>query len=547
MPSKSTKEIRESLHRGNDDLTAEGMVNSAIETLLETRALDRLADHQPSLVNELRKQSIAIIEKNKEIQQLIRTEIERRSAFNKVWRKNKNRIGNRTTVLVFLVQIYCVFLSALAASYLSAPITNVLFGSTNIIVRFEQTSLYLASFYVYLPIVSIVFFGLRSRKNLWFKESELVPNILRPSRYFFYAVILYLVGIPFFFMFLPQFGILPNGLQNAGTSILLLAIVSASIAIYYFSQRSSLLSLPNDDSKAINIMLEQERLSRVEHFQRIDRRVLEVTSRTAKDIEKQHNLHVDRWSTILPPYGSEESWTNLGEYYDTYVDTDKQHELRDTIEYGQKGSFGIAGERGAGKTAMMKELEREFSGDDAKGVLTVWISAPTSVNDRELPISILAKVASKAGAYLSGNSSWPDIPPEKLSSVQNKTRTLRQLALFSLCLAVVMGIVMLARVFLIPEQLPWASNILSEEIIASDSVALLFVSLVGTSIVALSYGRRIRSNSGRFASSWHSRTAVTSVDRPLVAASADVLEKLWYERKDSLSSNVSMSERSGNG
>ncbi len=541
MTSKLYQDLRKELSRGNDDLNTKRRVDSAMETLREKNALDRLADQQPSLVNELRKRAIVRIEKNKDIQEAIKVEIERRSVFNRAWRKNENRANNRTVVLAILVLAFCVVLSALVASSLAVPLGGLTFESTISQVGFEQTSWYIASLSSYLLIAFVAFIGLRKRMKLWSKENETIPSNLRTGQFFMYAAILYILGMPSFLMFFSVFGIQPDGLQSARTGIVFFSLSIALIATYIFWERRIVIFQSNIDSKSINTMLKQESLSRIEHLQRIDRRVLEETNVIAKELEKEHNLHVDRWSTILPKYGPEDSWTNLGEFYDTYVDTEKQQELSDTIRYGLKGSFGIAGERGAGKTAMMKKLDQEYGSNDDAGVLTVWMSAPTSVNDRELPISILAKVASRAGARLSGNSSWPEIPPDQLPRVQSMVRTLRLLAMTSFCFAAYFGILMLERFIPALEQFFQVPNVLSQEAMASGSAEVMFTVLVAGCIVALSFGRWIKLNSGRFSSFQDSRFVFTTPNKPLAAASADVLEKLWYERKDSSSSNVSMS------
>ena len=256
-----------------------------------------------------------------------------------------------------------------------------------------------------------------------------------------------------------------------------------------------------------------------------------IVENTRVALEKEHYLHeLDPYEEEIPEYASQKPFRKVGERHDEYSETQYLSDLRKHIEEMDKGSIGIAGERGYGKTSLMKALERSLESKTPTGFVAVWLSAPTAISEETFLLSVLAKLATRVGVKLSGNEFWPNDRPDKKLENEDKFRKKKKLGLLGIAIASVLSIFLLVINWEGYEQSvpPYGSF----KIELCDLV-LLYVAIFGFYFFLL-FKRRFGVNR-RF-------PFVHEMKRPLVAASADLLEELWYERKDTLSSEVSLSQ-----
>ena len=139
-------------------------------------------------------------------------------------------------------------------------------------------------------------------------------------------------------------------------------------------------------------------------------------------LEDARGVGLDDYSLSIPPI-NEESWADLSENYLSYVipradSTGVEpkplfEELRSSLATLRRGSIGVAGERGAGKTGLMQALKSElaYRPGRPRDYLDVWISTPTSISEKEFLLSVLAKLAAKLGERITGNAYFPEAPP----------------------------------------------------------------------------------------------------------------------------------------
>ena len=232
----------------------------------------------------------------------------------------------------------------------------------------------------------------------------------------------------------------------------------------------------------------------------------------------------DEFAKTVAEYAGTHPYQKMGERYDMYSETADLSHLAKLITTLETGSIGISGERGVGKTAVMRALERTVGGGERSSVVSVWISAPTAVNEKEFLLSTLAKVATCVGAAVSGNESWPDLPPEEKLKAEDGLRRWRAVSL--LCVGATAVVALGGYVV---KDLP-----LVEGVVAAGWHRLLWLG-VAVPLLGLLW-RATKTFGGRqFA-------GIPQVQRPLVGASQDLLEELWYERKEVQSSSVTLSQ-----
>ena len=283
------------------------------------------------------------------------------------------------------------------------------------------------------------------------------------------------------------------------------------------------------------------------------------------EFKTRHDLNEWPWRMRVPRYTGDNPCKYLVERHDDYSTTDVFRLAKQYIETHDRGSLGVAGERGAGKTSMMSQLRRaldphsvgqEVGSETAEEAYehnfhTVWMSAPTKVEEKEFLVSVLAKLATSVGIKLTGNKNWPNEPfdTQKMSvmsllgmKIWGVRRGFKS-AVWKICKSapVVAFIALLAystylalfALYLNLELKPSSrldSNIPYIVIVVNIAI-MVIASVVLTWKLSRSYIRRVL----RFISRSRNKT------EELIVISADLLEELWYERKDMSSSNVSLS------
>ena len=307
------------------------------------------------------------------------------------------------------------------------------------------------------------------------------------------------------------------------------------------SQKGSDEQVAKDSSQYIKFCEKQE--------QEIDLLAKAIVDARKVSLEQKFDLdEQDEWSRKIPKYSSERPWRKLGERHDEYLETKYFGEIRDYINTMDKGSIGIAGERGFGKTALIRELERSLDRDRPKDFLTVWVSSPLEVNDeKEFLLSVLAKLATRVGEKLTGNVYWPDLPPEE--ALKRDDRFRRKIVWASWVIVVAVAGVAWLSTF---EPLPNSPGIFKDGFRFQGHNALLLGVIVSIVLILGLFIRTLGPRRFERLAEHSSTSAVAprrfqnmSRGRTLVAVSADLLEELWYERKDVLSSNVSFSYLGG--
>lgn len=221
----------------------------------------------------------------------------------------------------------------------------------------------------------------------------------------------------------------------------------------------------------------------------------------------------NEWALEVPNYTTERPWRNLTEQYDDLVETSHQRDLWSYIDTLQRASIGIAGERGAGKTSLMHAIRAEIRSKprELREFLDVWISAPTAIDEKEFLLSVLAKLASTVGVRLTGNSYWPNLPPEiEVGNAAKKRRNMR--------LALGISTVAAVLVSLAVPWTDWQKVVLGFSILATGPALLLVLGWLWQFIAPTGQEQ--------------------SRDRKFLYASSTLLEELWFEHKDVTSSSV---------
>ena len=260
------------------------------------------------------------------------------------------------------------------------------------------------------------------------------------------------------------------------------------------------------------------------------------------EIKTDYNLHTYPWRMGVPNYQDVNPCRFLVERHDDYSPTKLFTKAQEYVQTHDRGSIGIAGERGSGKTSMMQELKRRLAAtsesDDELQTHTVWMSVPTRVEEKEFLVSVLAKLATSVGAKLTRNTAWPDDAPEERLNKQDARRRGARLA-------IVVGFLVVVA-FVLLRHLPTASGDLLSVAIWSmplDSLSSQApgpaefqiknaLALVGAIALGLALWPAIRAVGPRYS---HVKP---KTQRALVSASQDLLEELWYERTEGRATRV---------
>lgn len=236
------------------------------------------------------------------------------------------------------------------------------------------------------------------------------------------------------------------------------------------------------------------------------------------------------YGLIVPDYDQfvTNAWEQLSENYDSYVksssgDEPYLDELLDYVKKLSRASIGIAGERGAGKTALMYAARNELRPDTplSRDALDVWIGAPTSVTEEVFLLSALAKLAVGAGSRLTGNKFFPQpLPEAEVSEYKKVQRNMR--------LAIAAGI---------------GSAILSIFIGLSLNLQIPLTAAIGlTPPILLLAWRQLRGlvlSPSTYLSPTHSDQYLPS-DRNLLHACESLLEQLWFDQRETQGSSIKL-------
>lgn len=261
-----------------------------------------------------------------------------------------------------------------------------------------------------------------------------------------------------------------------------------------------------------------------ETSRQLDNLSLVIVQNAKRVVEKELGVQkFEPWVHTLPLYKVERPARNLVERYEYYHPNSAFESLRQYIEQHDKGSIGLAGERGIGKTSLMRGLQTWFRRKESQEYLTIWISSPTAFNEKEFLLSVLAKLATTAGARLTGNESWPRRPPA--SELQEDDRAGRWNRRFLAATTVAMAITAILYVF------SKGGSIETEESMWFRIFMLVSILVPGIWIFFKLFRAlgppRLDCPSDQV--------------RPYVAASIQLLEELWYERKEIQVTNFSLS------
>ena len=524
------------------DLTAETRINKAIETLTENGVLNRLLEYENGfLIEELEESSTKRLGDEHEFKERKDKVEQQYSDAHEQWHKNARSRQKMELVLASLIHpsIFFFSLSCLLLSIRIDPQFSLL---RNLIL--DSTLLLL--FFPLLAAASIVISIWNARRRS--KDSPLLTafSYLPPILSFVVVWVL----LPALLL-----SVYPLDIRHLFDDTLWpsLFTISLVLAVGFYttlrregnlstaSQKNSDEQVAKDSLKYIKYCKEQE--------QEIDHLAEGIVDDGRVSLELKHDLdQQDEWSMKIPKYSNERPWRKLGERHDEYLGTKYFKEIREHIDTMDKGSIGIAGERGFGKTALIRELERSLDGDGTKNFLTVWITSPLEVSDeREFLLSVLAKLATRVGKKLTGNDHWPDLPPEEALKRDNRSRRKKVWASWVFVVAVAGGVLLFTF-----EPLPLVVNIFNAQYELQWYKALLLVLMILEVFILGPFIRTLGPRRFERLAEHSSTSAVAprrfqqmDLGRPLVAASADLLEELWYERKDVLSSNVSFSYLGG--
>ena len=293
-----------------------------------------------------------------------------------------------------------------------------------------------------------------------------------------------------------------------------LALIFPIVALSEFSRRAAL-----DDRKralAATILGRQTR-----ELDQVNKQVQVLDDIIAGYVNAEWQRYVEQYEiqamiswNILPVYTVKRPARNLGERYDQYVETETFSKLRNLVEELDRASIGIAAPRGYGKTSAISALWYELNAED-KDILTLWLSAPTAIEEKEFLKSVLAKLATRAGARLSNNPYWPQRSPKDELANENSERRRNMIAL-----SIGAGIVALTVLGMAAssEWETWSTYSLPALLVPAGIWLFPWLRSIGP-----------RQFEGVDRGRW-----------PLVAAAEMLLDELWYERKEVRLSHVAI-------
>ena len=248
-------------------------------------------------------------------------------------------------------------------------------------------------------------------------------------------------------------------------------------------------------------------------------------------IRARYHLDDKPWRLTVSAYDDVHPCTYLVERHDDYKSTAVYRFIKSYIDTHDRGSIGIAGARGAGKTSLMRNLQRALAKERPRDVHTAWVSAPTQIEEREFLLSVLARLVISVGVRRTGNDYWPDPSPETRIRVRRYTR----LAVVVVLSAVFWFLASRTNLYsVVRDRLDLAlPTALNWQYTSWDLLTTLIV--VGAIWLALQWLLRRRDTTGR-----------DSTDgRILLGAGQTLLEELWYERKQTLTSGLTLFPASG--
>ena len=317
--------------------------------------------------------------------------------------------------------------------------------------------------------------------------------------------------------------------------LILISVFYAFYIMYGKYQQMMNASLINSENK---IKDEEELLSQIDSgIGEIEKKnetiSLDLVEKAIVDLLRENDMEeLNEYDTKVPKYRSQQPFRNLGEGYDIYEETENFKKLDEHVEELNRGSLGIAGIRGIGKTALMKALQKKMEdSNDTKSFVTVWLSAPTAIDEETFLLSVLAQLASRVGEKLTDNPYWPDKEPkEKLTQAhlyRNMKKCKHACFIFGgmsvLCWIVVNGL----------SSIEWIEKFWPD-IVVIVTASILAVILLVFCILRLKF---IRNSDDTRRS-----TLVNDPNHgPIIVTSKDMLEVLWYQRRHTSSSQISFS------
>lgn len=526
-PSDNKPKVR---RPGKWGLTLETLVDYAIEALEKVGRLERLFDKfkdslqdRESLIQELKSSSVEKLGKEKEF--LDKKEHLENLYYNadKKWRQNARTRSEYELMLSVLIHICFALLAYLNFGLISfLSLVNEI-GPQEILVYFVQ---------IVHAVASLATSYWRTQRRIENSPIEInLPYLYLP---------LYLSFVAIWLLFI----IYANEFLLSGNFTFIVFIALISIGIYWQLETALNESQNRSDNETEDACTEYNKLSSAE-IKAIYALALGIVDAELVKLEEKYDCHPrDEWSTKIPQYSSEQPWRKLGERHDEYLETKDFGKIKKYIDKMDKFSIGLAGERGFGKTALMRALEKEF--DQTERYLTVWISAPTAVKDeKEFLLSVLAKLATRLGKKITGNDSWPDLPWEE--SLKRERRRRRRVFLYLLPFTA--GALLLHKHY-------WATiTTFYQSVSALLEISIIVIAVILGGMLLLRFASTFRKHhlmkkAGSNAKHVFSHQNIIfdpleHRDLSLVAASADLLEQLWYVRKNMSSSNFSFSYLGG--
>ena len=495
MSSKSDAETSKDGPVHNVDLTLESRIDKAIKELAENRYLDGLRQRDEAY-EKLKKQSKEQLVQDKVGQRLY----EHRNRWHEnvvVRRRIEFRLGSFLNFFIFILAL----LIYPAISKHELAFNDYFF----IIVLVAFVISFWRAFGRYRDESFKI--SLRDRPSLLIGTLTFTWHLLLIGVYF---------GVSSLWPSLnTQLSQLFNQLSKPlyANPLIISALLSIPLVIYSYRRYEK-------SVVASQVLLEQNTEGEYKReAEKIDHDLKGIVEKIGKKLEQDYDLDKQNpWDTKVPKYSSQQPWRKLGERHDVYLETTDFVELKKYIENMDKGNIGIAGVRGYGKTALMRALNDRLDDDASNKYLTVWLSAPTAVVDeKEFLLSVLAKLATRVGAKLTKNKFWPALRPDEALEKEDRSRRQTKWAIVLL----VTGLFPIILFVIFRQQFPLELKFAMTSFFLYPVLLFLwrFIRFVGP--------RRFGLTSKK--------------DRPVVAASADLLEELWYVRTDKLSSNVSLS------
>ena len=287
------------------------------------------------------------------------------------------------------------------------------------------------------------------------------------------------------------------------------------VALYYLGYRVAHGRLKTRESQTRLALSEQHQKNEPlvkESNEEIEEWVGLAVSNAIRKIERARGVLTRAWDSRVPAYEKDRAANKLIESYDNFMDTDEFLKLSNDLDTLNRSTIGIAGERGAGKTGLMRALKKHA---DSRDYLTIWMSAPTATKEPEFLLSVLARLASQAGVRLTRQPMWPEsMPAEELRLVDRSRAAIVRVTLIVL-VSLVVGVA-----------IPWPTN------------AWMTALRVGGGgvIAAMAIGWWFWSH---VAPRQLYRQAPEHT-RGFLFATHSLLESLWFEQRQSSSSGVSV-------